>query len=308
MSILEAAHLTKTFGSFRAVDDVSLTLREREILGVLGPNGAGKTTLIQMLLGALTPTAGDIRYFGKSLKQERQEILERINFSSTYTHLPWGLTVKQNLKVSSYLYEIEDRNKRIAKISSVFRLDALLPKRLHTLSAGQMTRVNLAKSFINFPEVLLLDEPTASLDPDIASYIRMELLRQRKEFNVSIIITSHNMAEVEEICDRVIFLKDGRVIADDTPRNLARSVKVAHVELLIAGDMARAQDFCRERDIESRVSHDRLIADVKEREIPEFLRGLMSQNIFYDEISIDKPVLEDYFLQIVKGESDRKEE
>ena len=171
-----------------------------------------------------------------------------------------------------------------------------------------MTRVNLSKSFINFPQVLLLDEPTASLDPEIAVAIREELLRQRKEFGVSIIITSHNMAEVEEICDRVIFLKDGRIIADDTPRNLARSVKVAHVELFIVGDMARAEDFCRERNIESRISHDRFIADVKEHEIPEFLRGLMSQNIFYDEISIDKPTLEDYFLRIKKEEDGKTDE
>ena len=307
MPLLEASHLSKSFGIFRAVTDVSFQLREREILGVLGPNGAGKTTLIQMLLGALTPTAGEVTYFGTSLKENRGEILEKINFSSTYTHLPWDLTVKQNLTVAAYLYDIKDRNKRIAKISTSFRLDPLLSKRLHTLSAGQMTRVNLAKSFINFPQILLLDEPTASLDPEIASAIREELLRQRKEFGVSIIITSHNMAEVEEICDRVIFLKDGHIIADDTPRNLAHSVNVAHVELLIAGDMARALDFCREKNIESRVLHDRLIADVKEKEIPEFLRGLMSNNIFYDEISIDKPTLEDYFLRIAKNEIDRKE-
>ena len=301
MALLEASHLSKTFGTFRAVDNVSLTLGEGEILGVLGPNGAGKTTLIQMLLGALTPTSGEVSYFTKPLKENREAILERVNFSSTYTNLPWDLTVRENLTVASYLYRIEDRKKRIAKISSLFRLDTIFPMRLHALSAGQMTRVNLAKAFINFPEVLLLDEPTASLDPEIASYIREELLRQRKEFGVSIIITSHNMAEVEEVCDRVLFLRQGRIIADDTPRNLARSLETAHVELLIVQDaMPKAEIFCRDRGVACRVHESRMVADVKEREIPEFLRGLMAEGIFYDEISINKPTLEDFFLHMVK--------
>src|SRR6266568_393295 len=176
MSVLEAAHLRKQFGDFVAVEDISFSLSEGEILGVLGPNGAGKTTMIQMLLGILTPTSGEVSYFGKDLKTNREWIMERVNFSSTYTNLPWWLTVKENLTWVSYLYEIQSRKKRISEVVEIFRLGEIFSKRMDTLSAGQLTRVNVAKAFLNSPKVLLLDEPTASLDVEVAKYIRDFLL------------------------------------------------------------------------------------------------------------------------------------
>src|SRR5579872_210701 len=191
MDILEVKNLTKKFNDFVAVDNISLTLKEGEILGFLGPNGAGKTTTIQMLLGVLTPTSGDIFYFGKNLKLNREEILDSLNFSSTYTHLPWRLTVWENLLYTSFLYSIPDRKKRVMEVTEIFKLEQLLKRSMAQLSAGQKTRVNLAKAFLNKPKVLLLDEPTASLDPDIAQYIREFILAKRKESAVSIIITSH---------------------------------------------------------------------------------------------------------------------
>src|SRR3989344_3033352 len=205
-NVLEVKNLTKKFGNFTAVDNISFSLKEGEILGLLGPNGAGKTTTIQMLLGVLTPTSGDIKYFDKKLTENREEILEQVNFSSSYTNFPWSLTVKEVLTFISYLYSINERKKRLDKIVEMFKLDSLLRKQIHELSSGQLTKVNLAKAFINFPKVLLLDEPTASLDPDVAKYIRDFLLNQQKEFKVSIILTSHNMAEVEEVSDRVKFI------------------------------------------------------------------------------------------------------
>lgn len=297
---LEVKNLTKKFADFTAVDNISFSIKEGEILGLLGPNGAGKTTTIQMLLGVLTPTFGEVVYFGKNLNQYREEILEQVNFSSTYTNFPWDLSVKEVFTYISYLYTIEDRKKRLEKIFSIFRLENLFDKQIHQLSAGQLTRVNLAKAFINFPKVLLLDEPTASLDPDVATYIREFLLSERKKFNVSIILTSHNMSEVEEVCDRVIFIDKGNVIADDTPESLAKSIEISHIELSMKNGKEKAIQYCDSKNIPYRIDGHYIIADVKETEIPNFLKDLMSKGIFYNEISIEKPTLEDYFLQVVQ--------
>ena len=298
MAILDVTGLTKKFGQFTAVDNISFSLKEGKILGLLGPNGAGKTTTIQMLLGVLTPTSGTITYFGKDLNTNRSEIMEQINFSSTYTNLPWELTVEENFIFMSYLYQISNRKERIKKIIEIFKLQEILNKQIYQLSAGQVTRVNLAKSFLNFPKVLLLDEPTASLDPDVANYIREFLLSERQNFQVSIIITSHNMAEVEEVCDRVIFINHGKIIADDTPENLARTIEISHVELLVKDGLKRTIEFCQVNNIIYRLDSRFIIVDLKEKEIPGFLRSLMDKGVFYDEISIEKPTLEDYFLQM----------
>src|SRR3989344_1183669 len=173
-----------------------------------------------------------------------------------------------------------------------------MPLQIHELSSGQITKVNLAKAFINFPKVLLLDEPTASLDPDVAKYIRDFLLNQQKEFKVSIILTSHNMAEVEEVSDRVIFINNGKIIADDIPKNLAKSIKTSHVDLLINDGFKKTIELCKEMHVSYKIQGRHIIVDVKEKSIPEFLRDLTNNKIYYDEISIEKPTLEDYFLYI----------
>jgi len=300
MLVLEVEHLTKNFGKSCAVNDISFSLGEGEILGLLGPNGAGKTTTVQMLLGVLTPSKGVIRYFGKNLTSHREEILEQLNFSSTYTTLPWELTVKENLTVISHLYRIPDRKKRLEEIAQIFRLRKIWKKPIYALSAGQMTRVNLAKAFINSPKVLLLDEPTASLDPEAAAYIREFLLHQRKTFNVSLILTSHNMAEVETICDRVIFINKGGIIANDIPENLAKSIEISHVELAIGDGLKRTIAYCQENGLSYRVTGRSIIINTHERKIAELLRTIMEIGVRYDEISIQKPTLEDYFLQMAK--------
>lgn len=297
MDILQVKNLTKKFGSFTAVDDISFSLKEGEILGLLGPNGAGKTTTIQMLLGVLTPTSGEVIYFGKNLKNHREKILEELNFSSTYTNLPWDLTVKENLTYISYLYDIEKRKQKIEKLVEIFKLKDLFNLQISQLSAGELTRVNLAKAFINYPKILLLDEPTASLDPDVASYIRSFLLEERGKFNVSIIITSHNMTEVEEVCDRVIFINEGKIIANDTPDQLTKSIEICHVELLIQEEIDKVKEYCKTRNIKYIAKGKHITADLKEREIAGFLQDLMNNKLYYTEISIEKPTLEDYFLQ-----------
>ena len=297
MEILQAKNLKKHFGAFTAVDNISFSLKEGEILGFLGPNGAGKTTTIQMLLGALTPSSGDVFYFGKNLKTSREEILEEVNFSSTYTNLPWDLTVWENLHFISYLYKIDNRKKRVEEMLELFKLTDLRKHKISKLSAGQITRVNVAKAFINYPKVLLLDEPTASLDPDVASYVRDFILKERKQFKVSIVFTSHNMAEVEELCDRVIFINHGKVISDDTPENLAKTIELCHIELLVEKNLESLKSHCKDQKLEFKIVGKHIVIDVKEKEIPAFLNVLAAKKIDYIEISIQKPNLEDYFLQ-----------
>jgi ABC-2 type transport system ATP-binding protein len=299
MPVLDVKHLSKTFKNFRAVDDVSLHLNEGEILGLLGPNGAGKTTTIQMLLGILTPTSGTIEYFGKSLTDHREEILEKINFSSTYTNLPWDLTINESLTFISYLYDIKDRKGKIKKVSEIFELGDLLPKRMRELSSGQITRVNLAKAFLNSPKVLLLDEPTASLDPETADLIRKVLVKEQEESGISIILTSHNMGEVEEVCDRVVFINEGKVVANDTPENLIKTIKIAHVFLRF-GNTSKAAKFFEGQKLNFRKENQCLIVDIEEGEIPRILMQLSDQNIHYTEIVIERPTLEDFFLQNLK--------
>jgi len=286
-----------------AVNNISFSLREGEILGLLGPNGAGKTTTIQMLLRVLIPTSGEVKYFNKSLTDNREEILEKVNFSSTYTQLPWLLTVAENLKFISYLYQIKNRSQRIKKIIETFRLKRLMKEQMKDLSSGEVTRVNLAKAFINYPKILLLDEPTASLDPETADYIRKFLIKERNKFNVSIIWTSHNMAEVEEVCDRVVFINHGKIIADDTPERLAKTIEICHVALNVPDGLKRTIEICQNKKVIYKLEGRNIVVDLKEKEIPEFLRELMDRGVFYDQISIEKPTLEDYFLQVAPNES-----
>jgi len=301
-NVLEVKNLTKHFGpsvgGFTAVDDISFSVKDGEILGFLGPNGAGKTTTIQMLLGVLTPSSGDISYFGKDLIHNKEEILEQVNFSTTYTNLPWVLSVSENLTFISYLYDIKNRKKRVEEIIELFKLGDLRKKTMSQLSAGQQTRVNLAKAFINKPKVLLLDEPTASLDPDIARYIRSIILNDRDVNKTTILWTSHNMPEVEDMCDRVIFINKGKIIADDTPDKLARSIQTAHVELLVRDGLKRTVEYCGKHKLSFKLQHRTIIIDVNEKKIAEFLRDFMDTGVIYDEISIEKPTLEDYFLQV----------
>lgn len=302
MSILKVENLSKNFKKFMAVDSISFDLKEGEILGLLGPNGAGKTTTIQMLLGILTPTSGSIEYFGKDLLKHREEILDQVNFSTTYTNLPWIMTVSECLTFVSYLYTIKDRKKRIREIVETFDLEKLLDKKIASLSSGQNTRVNLAKSFINKPRVLLLDEPTASLDPETANMVRKVLLREQKEFGISIILTSHNMNEVETVCNRVVFINEGKVVANDTPQTLAKSIKISHLELRFDEKIDKVTKLLEDRKLKYKRENKYLTIDIHETEIPDILKNLIDKKLTYAEISIEKPSLEDYFLENVKIE------
>jgi ABC-2 type transport system ATP-binding protein len=222
--LLEVDDLTKTFGSFTAVDRVSFAVERGEVLGLLGPNGAGKTTTIHMVLDLILPTSGEIRIFGTPLRQNRQEILGRMNFASPYISFPPRLTVLENLKVYARLYGVANPSSKITEVLRLFSIDHLRDKMVARLSSGEGTRVGLAKAFINDPQLLLLDEPTAYLDPQAALQVRQILRKVQREHGTTVLYTSHNMAEVEEICDRIVFLHRGRVIATGSPVEVSRAI------------------------------------------------------------------------------------
>ena len=220
--IIEVKKLTKKFGKFTAVDSISFSVYPGEIVGFLGPNGAGKTTTIQMLLDLVIPTSGSIRIFGLDMKDSREEILNRVNFSSAYVAMPSNLKVSENLSTFARLYGVKNIGGKIKELAEFFEIKEMLPKMTGSLSSGQSTRANLAKALINDPELLLLDEPTASLDPDVADKVRKSLLKMQKDRGVTILYTSHNMAEIEEICNRVVFINKGKITDAGTPKELIK--------------------------------------------------------------------------------------
>lgn len=216
-TVVEVRELRKVFNGTVAVDSISFDMKRGEILGLLGPNGAGKTTTMHMILGLTTPTSGTIRVLGEDTSRRNAEILKRVNFSSSYVSLPYSLTIDENLKVFARLYDIKDRDKKIEEVLDIFDIKDIRKETTRKLSSGQITRVSLAKSFLNDPEILFLDEPTASLDPDIADRTRKLLMKLSKEKAISILYTSHNMVEMEEVCDRIVFLDCGRIITTGRP-------------------------------------------------------------------------------------------
>lgn len=284
--------------AFVAVNDISFSLQEGEILGLLGPNGAGKSTTISMLLGVLSPTSGTIQYGDKDFFQHRSEILKSVTFASTYIKMPWRLTVMENLTVYGYMYGLNKNEflNRAKKFLTFFGVWNQRDKTMNQLSAGQVTRVMLAKAFIPYPSIVLLDEPTASLDPDVAHEVRAFVLAQQKEYNTSIIYTSHNMDEVTEVCDRVMFLRQGSIIAIDTPDNLAASVSIARMRLQIKDGLKRTQRFAKEKGLVSTLDGREIEIAIDEHKIASFLQQLASENIEYTQITVSKPTLEDYFL------------
>jgi ABC-2 type transport system ATP-binding protein len=220
MSILSVTDLRKSYGTTVAVDGISFSVAPREIVGLLGPNGAGKTTTINMLLGVLAPSAGVIRIDGHDLATERRQALTRTNFAAVYAPLPGNLTVAQNLRIFGMLYGVANLARRIDELLEQFELGRFRDTKCGVLSSGEQTRVCLAKAMLNTPMLLLLDEPTASLDPSTALDVRTKIRRSTASGVGGVLWTSHNMYEVEEVCDRVLFLSHGRVLLEGNPRTL----------------------------------------------------------------------------------------
>ena len=219
-NLVEVKNLKKNYGLIEAVKDISFNIKKNEIIGLLGPNGSGKTTTIGMMLGLLKPSNGEILIDGKKIEENRIEILQKLNFISPYIELPKKLTVKQNLIVYGKLYNVIDLKNRIEYLVEKLRLSDLLNKLTGELSSGQKNRVSLAKALINNPTVLLLDEPTASLDPEIGDYVRTFLEKYKKEKKISILLASHNMNEVTRLCKSILMMKDGIIIDSGSPEDL----------------------------------------------------------------------------------------
>jgi ABC-2 type transport system ATP-binding protein len=237
--------LVKRYKAVTAVDGISFRLGAGSITGLLGGNGAGKTTTIAMIMGLVAPTSGTVTVLGAQMPKQRYKVLHRMNFESPYVDMPMRLTVRQNLSVFAQLYAVPDIGERIASLATTLDLTEFLDRPTGKLSAGQKTRVALAKALLNRPEVLLLDEPTASLDPDTADWVRGRLEDYRRAHNATVLLASHNMNEVERLCERVIIMKKGRIEDDDTPdRLLARYGRETLEEVFL--DVARGRGHQRE--------------------------------------------------------------
>ncbi len=243
--VVHVENLSKRFGETVAIESLSLDVREGEILGLLGTNGAGKTTAIHILLGIVKRSGGDVRIFGLDPERHRQRVLAQCNFCSAYAALPGNLKVSENLTVFGHLYRVPDVSKRINELLERLEIGHLRERITGQLSAGEATRVIICKALMNRPRLLLLDEPTASLDPDIADKTRQLLVGLRAETGMTMIYTSHNMRDVEVVCDRVVFMREGRALAEGTPRQLLEQVGEASLEEVFI-------HFARHRDREAK--------------------------------------------------------
>jgi ABC-2 type transport system ATP-binding protein len=237
---IDVAHLVKVYKQTRAVDDISFSIARGSITGLLGGNGAGKTTTIAMIMGLVLPSSGHIEVLGHQMPDESTKVLGRMNFESPYVDMPARLTVRQNLTIFGRLYSVRNLPARIEQLVADLDLGEFLDRANGKLSAGQKTRVALAKALINEPELLLLDEPTASLDPDTADWIRQHLATYRKQNGATILLASHNMLEVERLCDRVIIMKRGRIEDDDSPQAIMARYNRATMEEVFL-DVARGR-------------------------------------------------------------------
>ncbi|MEI6533313.1 MAG: ABC transporter ATP-binding protein [Candidatus Roizmanbacteria bacterium] len=303
-TVLEVHKLVKNYGSFRAVDEISFSVPQGKTIGFLGPNGAGKTTTIQILLGLTLPSAGQIFYFGKDFSNYRCECLQKINSASAFNTLLERMTVKENLLVFAGLYDVSNSESKIKSLLDQFEIPDLRDTPYRSLSTGQKTRVNIVKSLLNDPEILLMDEPTASLDPDIAdkTLTLIEDLRRIRE--LSILYTSHNMEEITRICDEVIFLDHGKIVAQDTPLGLTKRIPSVQVQITIDTGREQIELYLQEKKHEYTFSKPHvMIAQVEESMIPKFIFGIGKTGATITDIEIRKPNLEDIFLQIARGPS-----
>lgn len=313
--MLSVSQLTKTFypgifarlygaQPFHAVKEISFEVEKGEIVGLLGPNGAGKTTTLYMLLGVLNPTSGSVVYFGNDLFQYRSHVMQKVGFASTYLQLPEHITVEENLDVYGRLYSLpaSERAKNIDRLLHQFGMHTHRKKLMGTLSAGQKTRIMLAKAFIADPWIVLLDEPTAALDPDIAHDLRHFILEQQHSRGIAILLASHNMQEVTEMCNRVLVLQQGVIIDHDSPQNLAARMRKCRLGLLVT-DIKKTVALANELGLMNCVEEQFVVIELDEQYIASFLQHLARHQVEYSQIYIDKPSLEDYFLAIARGKT-----
>lgn len=307
MDVLSVSGLTKQYDGYTAVDHISFSIKRGEIVGLLGPNGAGKTTTIQMLLGLTLPDDGEILYFGKNFLENREESLSRMNFASSYSAVQGRMTVYQNLRIYAGLYGVKNTEQTVSQLLELMDIDSIKNQVFWKLSSGQKTRVILAKAFINNPELLLMDEPTASLDPEIAEKVIEILLDLQKSRGVSILYTSHDMEEVEALCDRVIFLDHGKILAEDTPLGFTKQIGECTLIVTYDGEEKAVSSHIKSKKYSYIFPRDQVVeVSLPENDIPALLFDLGKKKIWITNIDVKKPRLEDVFLQIAKGKYEFK--
>ncbi len=296
-SVLTVSHLVKDYGSFRAVNNISFTIPKGKIVGFLGPNGAGKTTTIQILLGITTATSGKIEYFGKDFAKHRSAILQRINFTSAFNTLLTRISVFENMMVFAYLYGLKNPKDKINELLNFFEIAHIANVRYQDISTGQKTRVNFAKSLLNDPEILLMDEPTASLDPDIADKTLALIEYLRESRNISILYTSHDMNEITRICDEVIIIDKGVIVAHDTPLGLTKMIPNAQVRFVFDNNKTAIKKYLDDHEFEYDFEKNNVVLiNAQEKQIPKLIFGISKTDILITDIDVIKPSLEDVFL------------
>ncbi len=301
-NVLEVSHLVKKYKNYVAVNDISFNVPRGKVIGFLGPNGAGKTTTIQILIGVTKETSGTIRYFDKEFKYNKEASLSKINFTSAFNTLLGRISVYENLIVYANLYGVKNPQKKVAELGEYFELDEIKNEVYWNLSAGQKTRVNLIKSLVNDPELILMDEPTASLDPDVADKTLSLIEKLRKERNLSILYTSHNMDEITRICDEVIFLDKGKIVAHDTPENLTKNVDTSSLVLIVRNKEHTEKILIEKSLIYDIKDHNKVHIKTEENNIAPLILELGGKGVEIADIEIVKPNLEDVFLQIARSE------
>jgi ABC-2 type transport system ATP-binding protein len=303
--VLEVNSLVKNYGppagGFTAVGGVSFVLRPGEALGLLGPNGAGKTTTIQMLLGLTEPTMGKISYFGRDFRTNREWCMSRINFVSAYNQLQTRNTVRQNLHVFAISYNVANWQAKIDEYSNLMGITDKLDTQYWKLSSGERARANFVKALINEPDIILMDEPTASLDPEIVATVIATINDIRKK-GVAILFTSHNMQEVSRVCDRVMFMDHGKIVASDTPLGLSKKIGTAILRLVFEGKKSVVEDYAKEKKYTYSFPYPSTVElRLGEEDVPKVLFDLSKLGMWITDIEVDKPTLEDVFLKIAKG-------
>ncbi len=299
--VLSVDNLMKDYGTYRAVDQISFDIKKGEVFGLLGPNGAGKSTTIQMLMGVTLPTSGTIRYFGKDFAKHRQASLQRVNYASAYNSLQYRISVEDNLRVFAGLYLVKNPNQKIDELLDYFEIRRLANVKYRDLSAGEKTRVNLIKALLNDPELILMDEPTASLDPDIADKVLELIEKLRAERELAILFTSHNMSEVERVCDRVAFLHKGNIVSLDTPHGHTKQLDNVLLRLQIASKRQAAEDLLRSLGHTfERLSADLIEIKTTSKEVGGIIGGINAKDISIQDIDLQKPDLKDVFLEIAR--------
>ena len=303
MFAIQVKNLRKSFGKVKAVDNVSFSIRPREIFGLLGVNGAGKSTIINILSGLTLPEGGKVQMLGKNFFTHEEELKKQFNVATAYYSLNEVLTVKQNLIVYAHLYEVENAEQRILELAEQFMIVPHLNTRVISLSSGERTRLVLVKALLNSPKLLFLDECTVGLDPDIAEITRDYLKIYTRKTGCTILFTSHYMQEVERLCDRVAFMDKGRIVKTGKPAELLRELKVQQVQLHFSKNIDQAKRFLVQQKINFQEKERVLSFKIKNQTkiLYPLLEKLVRAGLAFDDIHLDKPTLEEYFIARSRG-------